>query len=138
MEIKFEHQLVRLSLIMGLLITLSACVVAPPQPIGYRMTSTVMPTYVDGQYVGSQPGAGPGGDYAYDQTPPVTPSSSVVYVQRPTPTYTYSPYYSPTYIDPWYGVGLGLGVGVGINYYGGRCCWRGGWGGRGRGGWRHR
>ena len=43
------------ALIATLAASLSACVVAPPQPVGYRMTSSVLPTYVNGQYVGMQP-----------------------------------------------------------------------------------
>ena len=34
--------------------SVAGCVVAPAQPLGYRMTSTMLPTYVNGQYIGMQ------------------------------------------------------------------------------------
>lgn len=50
-----KTNLVKCGVIAGLTAMLSACVVAPPQPIGYRMTAPMLPTYVNGQYVGMQP-----------------------------------------------------------------------------------
>lgn len=147
-----KTKFIKLSVIIALSIALTACVVAPVQPVGYRMTSTsintstAMPTYVNGQYVGVQ-----SGDYVMQAQAPIyvsTTSSTVVYVQNPTPpiytynTYSaytpYKPYYAPTYASPWYGVGAvigtGVGIGIGINLF------RGGWhgGGRGWGGGGHR
>ena len=102
---------------------LSACVVAPPQPIGYRMSSPVLPTYVNGQYVGMQPSNYiPPAPVATTTTTTTTPATatapassttttvataqpapvylpatnpSVVYVQAPAPVY--STYYAPAY-----------------------------------------
>ena len=146
---------IQLSILGALSVSLTACVVAPPQPVGYRMTSTVVPTYINGQYVGMQPNA-----YALPQgqapiptqtaqtpAPPTTgqqqvvvqqqapvyiqsPTPSVVYIQAPTPVYTYNPYYyQPAYVDPWYGFPAGVGLGIGFSYYRG---WGHGW----HGGWR--
>jgi len=150
-----KTKFIKLSVIVVLSVALSACVVAPVQPVGYRMTSTsiitstAMPTYVNGRYVGVQ-----SGDYVMQAQAPTyvtPPSSTFVYVQNPvpTPTYTYStynryvpyaPYYAPAYVSPWYGagagVGTGLGIGIGLNlskggwYRGGRS-----WGRVGHRGW---
>jgi hypothetical protein len=109
---------IKLSAIILLSIAVSACVVAPVQPVGYRMTGAAMPTYVNGQYVGVQ-----GGDVVVQEQVTTT------YVPPPIYTYnTYTPYYAPTYINPWYGLGTGLSIGIGINSARG-CCWGGhrGW-----------
>ena len=105
---------------------MSACIVAPPQPIGYRMTSSVLPTYVNGQYVGMQPSNYVAPTNVVAAAPPVqqqqqqpqqqqqqpqqqqqvqqqapvylqSTTPSVVYVQAPTPVYGYNPYYAPYY-----------------------------------------
>jgi len=132
-----KTKFIKLSVIVFLSIALSACVMAPVQPVGYsyRSTSTtVMPTYVNGQYIGEQPG-----DTFVQTTTPVYVAPAVpVYVAPAAPVYTYnnySPYYAPAYVDPWYPVGIGSGVGIGINYFSG-CCWRGGYRGGYRGGHR--
>ncbi len=111
----------KLASITMLSLVLSACVVAPPQPIGYRMSSPVLPTYVNGQYVGMQPSNYiPPAPVATTTTTTTTPATatassttttvaaaqpapvylpatnpSVVYVQAPQPVY--SPYYGPAY-----------------------------------------
>lgn len=160
-----ETKLVRFfqfCLLGAMSLSLVACVVAPSQPMGYRMTSTMLPTYVNGQYIGMQPNgyalppsAAQTQTQAQSAAPTPTsnqqpvvvqqqapvyiqsPTPSVVYIQAPTPVYAYGGYnpyyYQPAYIDPWYGLGLGVGLGIGINYYG---SWgrRGGWHG---GGWHH-
>jgi len=132
-----KTNLIKISVIVTLSTILSACVVAPPQPIGYRMTSPVLPTYVNGQYVGMQPSnyvapaqvayatpapapapapaattqpANP--QPANPQPAPVylpSPAPSVVYVQAPQPVYNYSPYYDPGYYGPYpyYGAAYG-------------------------------
>src|SRR5262245_55859840 len=108
-----ETKFMKVSVIVMLSMILGACVVAPVQPVGYRTSSAVMPTYVNGQYVGEQPG------------------ETVVETTTPVYTYnTYTPYVAPAYVDPWVGFGTGLGLGIGINYFNG-CCWGGGY----RGGW---
>jgi len=146
-----KTKFIKISLLVVLAMALSACVVAPVQPLGYRMTSTsistntAMPTYVNGQYVGVQ-----SGDYvAQNQTSTyvATPSPTVVYVQNPAPVYSYSPYipytpyYAPAYVSPWYGarIGTGIGIGIGVNSVRAGCCWSGGrrgWGGAGPRRWR--
>lgn len=150
-----KTKFIKLSVVIVLSITVSACVIAPVQPSGYRITSTsistsstAMPTYVNGQYVGVQTG-----DYVVqNQTPTyvATPSSTVVYVQNsPPPVYSYrpysnyAPYYAPTYVSPWYGVGAGIvtgvGIGIGINAtrgWGGHRGWHGGHARGGHRGWR--
>jgi hypothetical protein len=125
-----KTNLMKISAIVALSATLGACVVAPPQPYGYRMTSTVLPTYVNGQYVGMQPS-----DYvAPAQTTVTTPAQpvaaattqpapapahattvattqpapvylqattpSVVYVQAPAQPVYYNSYYANPY--PYY------------------------------------
>jgi hypothetical protein len=141
-----KTNLMNSALIASMALTLSACVVAPPQPIGYRMTSSVLPTYVNGQYVGMQPS-----NYAppaqavvttpapvqapVAQAPQAAPvylqstSPSVVYVQAPTPVYSYDPYYPPAYypysypyyspffLNPWFG-GVSIGIGIGGHGHG--------------------
>ncbi len=130
-----------------ILLGLSGCVVAPQQPLGYRMTSATLPTYVNGQYIGMQPSnyMPPASTVtAADAAPPTAPAvvaapspspvyiqsatPSVVYIQAPTPVYSYSPYYYPGYVDPFFSFGLGWGIGS----YG---RWGAHWGGRGH--WRH-
>lgn len=142
-----ETKFIKLGGVVVLLLAVSACVIAP-QSEGYRMTSAVLPTYVNGQYIGMQSSsyvapaqtlttADTNSSLTVVQQNPVyvqSPLSSVIYVQTPAPVYTYNPYYAP--VHPWYGVGAGMGIG--INYFG-RCCWRDGWRGGGwRGGHRHR
>ena len=129
--------------------SLTACVVVP-QPIGYRMTSAVLPTYVNGHYVGMQPNPyatqsalnsstvnSPVTAQSNQQAPiaqqnnyaqnvqQVTPAPTVAYVQAPQPVYTtyYNPYpyYAPVY-NPW-----PISIGFGFNFHRG---W--GWHGRGR------
>lgn len=141
----------KISAVLALSGVLSACVVAPPQNMGYRMTSNVLPTYVNGQYVGLQPNtyavpvsvpqqaaqvqyAAPVQSPAAGNEQPVylqSTAPSVVYVQGPAPV----PYYAPTYYGydpygyygaPWFG-GVGIGIGLG---FGGRG-WGGGHGGYG-------
>ncbi len=135
-----KTNLMKSALIATMAAMLSACVVAPPQPLGYRMTSSVLPTYVNGQYVGMQPSnyAPPATAVAPAQAPAtsvaqaqaVSPAPvylqsttpSVVYVQAPPPAYSYDPYYPPVYnpypyyspffINPWFG-GFALGIGIG-------------------------
>ena len=139
-----ETKFIKLSGIVFLSIALSACVMTPVRPVGYgyrTTSSTVMPTYVNGQYIGEQPG-----DTVVQTTTPVytTPVYTTSVYTTPvytTPVYTapvytsnYYPYYAPAYVDPWYPVGVGLGVGIGVNYF------RGGWHRghgihRGHGGW---
>lgn len=81
-----KSKLIELGLAVVLLMALSACVVAPVQPVGYRSTM-----YVD------------------------DPSASVVYTTPPYtyPYPYYSPVYVNPY--PWYGVGLGIGIGIGTS-----------------------
>jgi hypothetical protein len=160
-DTRFAARFATLGAIVFLSITLSACVVAPTQPMGYRMTDDILPTYVNGQYVGMQPSnyVAPdlgdtqipsSADFNYSQLPTYSqptitqrapayvppPVSSVVYVQNPTPVYypSYNPYYYPRYVDPWFSPGITLGIGFGLGHRHG-CCWGSGWG-RGRG-WRH-
>jgi hypothetical protein len=107
---------IQFSVAVVLSTALSACVVAPVQPVGYRVTSTTIPTYYE---------------------------SSTTVVQTTTPVYSNYypayPYYNrPVYVDPWYGVGVGVGIGIGVNYSRGGCCWRGGYRSGYRGGWRRR
>ena len=138
----------KISAALALTGLLSACVVAP-QPMGYRMTSNVLPTYVNGQYVGMQPNTYVVPAAAAQQTVPVQSSvpvqspaatngqpvyiqsaaPSVVYVQGPAPV----PYYAPTYYGydpydyygaPWFG---GVGIGIGLDFVGRG--WGGGHGG---------
>ena len=139
-----KTNLIQSAVIVTLAASLSACIVAPPQPTGYRMTSSVLPTYVNGQYVGMQPSnyvppapaatsapapaAAPGGT-APQAAPAPAPAPapvylqsttpSVVYVQAPQPVY--SPYYPPAYYPyPYYSPFYvnpwfgGLGVGLGV------------------------
>jgi hypothetical protein len=112
---------------------LTACAIAPQQAIGYRMTSEVLPTYVNGQYVGMQSGSYVAPEQVVTTTTYVQPPTTVVYRQTATPITIYSP---PVYVNPWpwygIGVGTGLGIGVGINYYSGCCRWNGG-----HRGWHH-
>jgi len=121
-----KSNLIKMSGIAALSAILSACVVAPPQPIGYRMTSPVLPTYVNGQYVGMQPSnyVAPATTTTTTVNTPATATSpatstttssttaanttqpapvylqstqpSVVYAQAPQPVYA-TPYYAPTY-----------------------------------------
>ena len=145
-----KKNFMKISAALALTGVLSACVVAPPQPMGYRMTSNVLPTYVNGQYVGMQPSNYVVPASAAQQAMPVqavpapaavsqqpvyiqSTTPSVVYVQAPAPVpyyapayYSYDPYpyYSPFYVNPWVG-----GVGIGLGFGG-----HGGWGhGHGRG-----
>ncbi|MET3108777.1 hypothetical protein AAKU67_003586 [Oxalobacteraceae bacterium GrIS 2.11] len=122
----------KMGVIAALSLMLTACVVAPPQPIGYRMTSSVLPTYVNGQYVGMQPSnyVAPSQVASNEQSvqtqqtqqqvaqtqqvqaqqAPVyiqSTTPSIVYVQAPTPVYAYPsyPYYAPSYYSypyPYY------------------------------------
>jgi len=116
-----KSKILKCAAIMAVTGTLAACVVAPPQPIGYRMTSSSLPTYVNGQYIGIQPSnymppasanqvaTSPAPAAPATATNPPAPAAqpapvylqsttpSVVYVQAPTPVYTYNPYYAPSY-----------------------------------------
>ena len=139
-------------------LAVTACVWAPPQPSGYRMTSQTLPTYVNGQYVGMQPNnyaypnptnevqLSSGGNEATVQSPPVYLNSPVymndpVYGTDPGVNYQgYPAYPSYGYMNPWYVPGFGywdLGIGIGAGYYGGGYYGGGyGWHGRdGRGGY---
>ena len=111
------------ALIATLAASLSACVVAPPQPVGYRMTSSVLPTYVNGQYVGMQPSnyVPPAAQVAPAAPPAQAPQTATgpapapaaaatqqapVYVQQTTPSVMYvqgpSTVYEPYYYGPGY------------------------------------
>ena len=116
-----KSNLLRPVLIASIAASLSACVVAPPsQPIGYRMTSSELPTYVNGQYIGIQPSnyvppATPAAAaptttanttvHQAQAVPPAPPAPtyvqsttpSVVYMQapQPAPVYAYPPSYYP-------------------------------------------
>lgn len=58
-------QFMRYTAAAALLASLGACVVAPPQPVGVRMSSATLPTYnAYGQYVGMMPS---------NYVPPATP-----------------------------------------------------------------
>lgn len=119
-----KSNFVKLAVIAATVGSLSACVVAP-QPTGYRMTSSVLPTYVNGQYIGMQPSnyippaqvttvaanTAPAAPATTTQQPAPAPSQpapvylqsttpSVVYVQAPAPVYNYNPY--PAYYPPSY------------------------------------
>ena len=123
---------IKFAAIVAAAVAMSACVVAPQQPIGYRMTNTMLPTYVNGQYIGMQPSgytvppaqvaatnSAPTTSVAAAAPAPVTneqptvvqqqtpvyiqsPAPSVVYVQTPTPVYTYDPYYYSGYYPGYY------------------------------------
>lgn len=121
----------------GLVLTCSACVVAPsPAPMAVTQncrpfTQTIT---VDGK---SQPGYGvecqqPDGTWTVvtpaTATPPPPPVAAV-----PVPGYVYEPpYYYYWYLDsypwayyPWYfGPDIAIGVGPGYGWHGG---WEGGW-----------
>lgn len=116
-----ETNFLKISAALVLTGILSACVVAPPQPLGYRMTSNVLPTYVNGQYVGMQSSSYVAADVSVQQpvasqiaapaqvaaaTVSVNPAPvyiqtttpSVVYLQAPAPVAYYAPtYYAPSY-----------------------------------------
>jgi hypothetical protein len=121
-EVDMKSNLMKCGVIAALSFILSACVVAPPQPIGYRMSAPMLPTYVNGQYVGMQPSnyiapasapapapvaSGTNNQQQATQTVAAQPAQqqspvylqsttpSVVYVQAPQPVY--SPYYGPGY-----------------------------------------
>ncbi|PRC94027.1 hypothetical protein [Solimicrobium silvestre] len=158
MKIKF----IQMAVIVSLTAALSACVVAPQQPIGYRMTSTVLPTYVNGQYVGMQPSnyMPPASAPTYapaaptaaapNSTPttttvatnqqPVVVQQAPVYMQSPTPSVVYiqspAPVVYSSYYDPYYSpVYVNPwygGIGIGVGI-GYYGRWGGGW--HGRGGW---
>jgi len=110
-------------------IILSACVIAPPQPLGYRMTSSELPTYVNGQYVGMQPN-----NYILTSSSNEVPVSSATYLPANAPIYYYDPYYPYDYADPWYDPGFAFWGGWG-GWYGSRGYGRyghgGGYGGHG-------
>lgn len=124
--------LIKISVIAVLSVVLSACVVAPPQPIGYRITSPTLPTYVNGQYVGMQPSnyvapvqgatteAAPvaqnseAAPVAVSQasvanTQQVAVQQAPVYLPSLAPSVVYvqapAPVYAPTYYPSYYGSG---------------------------------
>jgi len=132
-----KTNMLKYALMVTITSSLCACIVAPPQPIGYRQTSAVLPTYVNGQYIGMQPSNyAPPANGAATQQPsaPVPPAPvylqsttpSVVYVQAPQPVYdAYPPayypygaypYYSPYFANPWFG-GIGIGVGFRVRVH---------------------
>jgi hypothetical protein len=145
-----------IAVIIALASAMSACVVAPPQQrVVYRSTSDLLPTYVNGQYVGmrpsmsgpnadaampsgAQPAQAPGGvpsppqaQTAAQAAAPVyvqqTPAPAVVYVQ-PAPVTYYDPYYvNPYYANPYYVNPYGVAIGVGLGFGFGRCCGYRGW-----------
>jgi len=119
-------RLLKLVSAIAVLMALDACV-SYPQPIGYRMTSDSLPTYVNGQYVGMRPNV-----YVPPMPINAVPVPDSGNYATTTAIYAYDPdsYYGGYYDSPFYNVGFGYwgGLGWGGGWYGGYP-WYGGFGG---------
>ena len=145
MKSNFAQKIAATAVMMALASVMSACVVAPPQQhVVYRSTSDLLPTYVNGQYVGMKPSMS-GADAAamvapsaqvagaVPSPPQAAAPATVVVQQTPAPSVVVvpsAPYYDPYYASPYgpyyvnpYGVAVGVGIGFGF----GRCCGHYGW-----------